>query len=435
MLIDHQCPQCGAQVTLDETDRLLKCSFCKTRLFLEPTEYFRYSFPLHGKDINAEITQVPYWRFKGMHFACRSGGVKTGRIDRSSLAIGSALFPPSLGIRTQAMNLRFARPISGSRFLAPSHQFDKSSIENLDPSSYEIVTVHETRIVSLGQDDFAEVPVTRTEMKEDKLYYECFVAENVSLIYTPFTERNGNVFDAISDKMIATTDAVSLSGAELPAANLAVKFLSTLCPNCGWELIAENDSCIPLCSHCSRAWQVSGGAYKPVKYIVASPVERKGKMVYLPFWKINVTIRGVDLQNHEDLSRLANVTKLPPRRWKTPVLSFWAPAFKIAPSTFLRLARQMTLANPENEVLEEFGVNVCYPPNLDCNQPAGLLKVILADIAANKKTFMPKLESVEIVHSDPLLVFYPFQDNAYELTDKYASCGIMKNALRWGKNL
>lgn len=189
MLIDHQCPQCGAQVTLDETDRLLKCSFCKTRLFLEPSGYFRYLFPHAVKSAGEEITQVPYWRFKGMHFACRSGGVKTGLIDKNSLAVGNQHLPPSLGIRPQAMNLKFAQVTSGSRFLIPSIQFDRSSVENLDPSSYEMVTLHETRIISLGQDDFTEIPVTRTEVKEDKLYYECFVAENVSLIYTPFIRQ------------------------------------------------------------------------------------------------------------------------------------------------------------------------------------------------------------------------------------------------------
>ena len=43
--IEQGCPQCGAPVTLDETDRLLACPFCRTRLYLVPEGHFRYHIP------------------------------------------------------------------------------------------------------------------------------------------------------------------------------------------------------------------------------------------------------------------------------------------------------------------------------------------------------------------------------------------------------
>ena len=433
MQIDHQCPQCGAAVTLDETDRLLQCSFCKTRLFIEPQDYFRYAFSFPGSDIG-EVFWVPYWRFKGMHFSCRTGRVTSNTMDKNSIAVERKDLPASLGIRPQVMKLRFANQLPAARLLKPELMFDRSSVESTNPVSYELVTTHETRLVDLGNDDFAEVPVTRTELKEDKLYYECFISENTSTIYAPFVRRDSGIFDPISNKQILNSSDF-FNTTQVSFNELAVRSISTLCPNCGWELIAEKDSCILLCNHCNNAWQAKEGSFRNVSFVISLPADCMNRAFFLPFWKLGVIIQGTNLLSHEDLSRCANITKLPAKKRNTSGINFWIPAFKIAPPAFLRAARQMTLANPENEFVPEFGNNPCYPPNLAGNETIDFLKVALAEIVANKKVFMPQLEGIDITIKDSLLVFYPFTDSGYELTDREANCSIMKNALRWGKNL
>ena len=49
--IEHNCPQCGAPVILDETDRLLTCPYCRTRLYLATTGYFQYHLPSAGGNL------------------------------------------------------------------------------------------------------------------------------------------------------------------------------------------------------------------------------------------------------------------------------------------------------------------------------------------------------------------------------------------------
>ena len=44
--VEQGCPQCGARIVLAETDRLLTCSFCGVRNYLQATGPFRYVLPL-----------------------------------------------------------------------------------------------------------------------------------------------------------------------------------------------------------------------------------------------------------------------------------------------------------------------------------------------------------------------------------------------------
>ena len=40
--LSHQCPQCGAPVELDETDRIFACPSCQVRLFIHAGGPLRY---------------------------------------------------------------------------------------------------------------------------------------------------------------------------------------------------------------------------------------------------------------------------------------------------------------------------------------------------------------------------------------------------------
>ncbi len=434
MQIDHQCPQCGGSVILEETDRLLQCAFCKTRLSIQSKDYFRYLFPLPNTS-DEEVIFVPYWRFRGMHFECRTAGVKTTIIDKNFLALDNNVLPATLGIRPQSMKLQFAQKTDRARFIEPRLRFDKSSVETKNRLSYEIVTTHVTRFISINDNNMIEVPETKSELKEDRLYHESFVAEKASILYTPLFIRNNIIYDAILTRPIShDIDIAGLSG-DASSGDWTIQFLPTLCPNCGWDLIAERDSCVLLCNHCNRAWEVIQGAFQTVKYAIAPSDNPQQKVTYLPFWKIKVIIHGIDLQSYGDLLKLANLPMVTKEEQKTSDLYFWVPAFKIAPPTFLRTARQVTIANPQKELLEEFHDISWYPVNVTLSEAVDSLKVILTDIARNKKDLMPRLEEITITPVESLLVFHPFIDSNYELVEPEIKCGLMKNALRWGKNL
>jgi len=403
-------------------------------LFLHSKDYFRYLFPFPDV-IEEEVIFVPYWRFRGMHFECRTSGVKTNIIDKNFLALDKKTLPATLGIRPQSMKLKFAQKTDRARFIEPPLPFDKSSVEAQNRLSYEIVTTHGTRFISIADDNIIEVPETKSELKEDKLYHESFVAEKASILYAPLFIRNNIIYDAILTKPIShDIDIEGLSGDTSPD-DWTIQFLPTLCPNCGWDLIAERDSCVLLCNHCNRAWEVSQGTFQPVKYAIALSDNPRQNVTYLPFWKIKVIIQGISLQSHRDLLKLANLPGITKEKQKTSDLYFWVPGFKVAPPTFLRTARQITIANPQRTLREELHDTSLHPVNVTYSEAADSLKIILTDIARNKKDLMPRLEEITITSTEALLVFHPFIDSNYEMVEPEIKCGLMKNALRWGKNL
>ena len=117
--IQYQCPQCGAPATLEETDRLFSCEFCRVKSYLL-SNVFRYVLPYTappGKD----LFFLPYWRCKGMLFFCASNEIKYRIVDVSNQGISSPYFPPSLGLRSQTLELRFLTPETEGRFLKPGH--------------------------------------------------------------------------------------------------------------------------------------------------------------------------------------------------------------------------------------------------------------------------------------------------------------------------
>lgn len=435
MQIEHQCPQCGGTVTLEETDHLLQCSFCKTKLYIQAKDYFRYYFP-PSPEINEEIIFVPYWRFRGMHLSCRTSGIKIFFMDKTFPAISSNIIPATLGIRPQALKLKFAQTMEGASFLAPTIHFDETTVETKNHLSYEFITTKDTKIINTyGELSLSDVQDIRTELKEDRLYHESFVAETLSIVYTPTFIRSNKLYDAILGQPISETAIDQSLTSGTTKVDWPLAFLPTLCPNCGWELITERDSYILLCNHCNMAWEASQGGLRSIPYMVARKDKPQQKTTLLPFWRIKGEITGMNLKSYGDLMKLANLPKLFKKEWNESDLAFWIPAFKISPPVFLRTARLVTMANPSKELTAEFGNSAIHPVSIPLTEALDILKGVITDIAGRKQDVLPRLEEMTITPTDTLLVFIPFFDENYELVEPEIRCGIMKNALRWGKNL
>jgi hypothetical protein len=107
-LIEHQCPQCGAPAIMEETDRLFTCEFCRVKSYLVAKDVFRYLFSSQAPQ-SKNLLYFPYWRFKGMLFSCAGNGVAHKFVDVSHQAVLSPLFPVSLGLRSQALKLKFVK--------------------------------------------------------------------------------------------------------------------------------------------------------------------------------------------------------------------------------------------------------------------------------------------------------------------------------------
>ena len=70
---------------MEETDRLFACEFCRVTSYLYAKDVFRYLLPSKAAD-SKELVFFPYWRFKGMLFACAGNGVRHKFVDVSHQA-------------------------------------------------------------------------------------------------------------------------------------------------------------------------------------------------------------------------------------------------------------------------------------------------------------------------------------------------------------
>ena len=408
--IEHQCPQCGAPVSLEETERLFACSHCKVRLYIASDSILRYYLP--PVRFEEPVVYVPYWRTKGIDFTCRASGITTGVIDRTSLAHRSSCFPHSLGVRTQALTLRFVGRTVEKALLQPS---------------IDLGDTHEE----------APAPVTLPDRSfiSDPVLFRVAMREVESLIYSPVGFQGDTLRDAIDGKNLGRQINEALS--EIHSRNEAqdeVSFIPTLCPNCGADLIGEKESIMLFCASCQQAWKVAGGALQSER--VAFLPGAKGAR-YLPFWAVQAHLEGI-----EDIDdRLFIDPVKTGRQWSRriylddPGFSFWLPAFKVNPSIFLTLAERATVAQPAlNDAIADMRDDL-YPVTLPAGEAVKLAKVIATLLVGTPETVHPFFDRVTAKPDEAQLCFIPFSFSGYELVQEEMRMSVFPNALKYGRNL
>ena len=409
--IEHACPQCGAPVTLEETDRLFSCSYCRVRLYLLSQDYFRYYLPPSGP-FSKDIIFVPYWRFKGMAFFCKANGIKYTINDLSSLASSHTFLPHSLGFRPQALKLKFLSSKIEAKFF--QHQVPlKTIIESV-----------EKRLNRLD-----DAPV------KGPIFYEAFISETISLIYSPVFVQGDMFHDAILGRPVASIpkdfidDLLSFDQEK----DWQIKFVSTLCPQCGWDLLGERDSVVLFCKNCDSVWEASKKGLNPRDFGMIP--SKEGNAFYLPFWRMDASIKGLKIHSYADLLRITNVPKVMKREWEELNFYFWCPAFKVPPEPFLRSTQALTLSEPQEEFERDLPKSPLYPVNLPSNEAAESIKVTIANIVVDKTKIFPKLKEMDIQINKFQLIFLPFILVGNEFIQSQSRFCIHKNALKLGKNL
>ena len=408
--VAHQCPQCGAPVVLEESDRLFSCLYCKVRNYLASRDYCRYYLSPPASLLKDTIF-VPYWRFKGMVFSCEPYEVKEKILDATLLASRQSRLPLSLGLRPQVLPLRFVSPDTEGTFITA----DLSS---------------ETALACI------EVQHTSVEGSPGgSTFHKAFIGETISLIYAPLTVRAGVLNDAILNRPVASFSQEEIEGllSSSQHPDWQMSFVPALCPNCGWDLQGERDSLVLLCSNCDSAWEASQGTLKRLEFGVTSTVE--APVTCLPFWRMIVACEGLTMKSHADLARLMNVPVMGKPEWESQSISFWSPAFKINPVSFLRLSQQVTVFQPKEEMKQALPESPLYPVNLPVSEAAESLKIILAHIAVPKKKYFPLLPEMSIRLKESLLVYLPFRERGSELIHVQMNLSINRNTLTFGRSL
>ncbi len=406
--VEQECPQCAAPVVLDETDRLLNCPYCGVKNFLFAPGHFRFVLPHKASD--RDIIYVPYLRFKGNVFYCRGMSLGYRVVDITRVGLELKRVPASLGIRPQAMKLKFVTPDATGSFL----RFALKAADIIEKAG---------RLSSLNS--------------SGELLHRAFIGETLSLIYLPLYVEGNNIYDAILQRPIADLNrdrdqsVLDQDAGRNPQWGLT--FIATLCPRCGWNLAGEKDSVVMTCSNCDTAWEALDGKFKQVDFLTVPGIDEDA--VYLPFWKSDADVEGLKIDSFADFIRITNQPRVLKKDWEKEDMSFWSPAFKIRPKLFLNLAKQLTVSQRHFHTKETIPKHNLYPATLHRNEAVQGMKITLAASAVNKRAVLPMLPRVKFRIKNSTLVYLPFQDTGHEMVQEQMGISINNKALEYGRHL
>jgi DNA-directed RNA polymerase subunit RPC12/RpoP len=427
-ILDHQCPQCGAAISLSETDRIFSCPYCRVRLFIFFQEFPSRYFP-GAPGLKQNYFFVPYWRCKGTRYALTSGGVEPSLVDHSMCAVQNppSLFPLSLGIRSQTLHMKFVEPLSTGIFLAPQSDFASAranvarSLARQKEFVEAVTSLHHT-----------QTPMAENQAPAAWQPVEALIGELVSLVYSPFYVSQNFLFDGITGEKLNSwpENSVQMLDCRPPEPS----FISTLCPECGSGLGAENDSFALVCGNCGRAWSAAGGGLTPLDLLLCSTAVAAD--LWLPFWRLDVSAKPLALCSIADFIRL---TKAP--RPVFPALEqqkfyLWVPAFKANPNLFLLLAKLMTLNQKETAFSETLPKDSAfYPVTLPASEGFEATRVVLGDISPARQKTLPVIKDLALSLVSSSLVYMPFVQKGQEYIQPDLNFGVMANALKWGRTM
>ena len=404
--IEQNCPQCGAPITLAETDHILDCPFCRTRLYLVPDRHFSYFLPPSPKiESKGELLYIPYWRFRGSSFTTTLSDLSHRFLDTNNVALKTPGLQPSIGLRTQTLKLHFVTADTKGSFIKPDRSLEQALPELAD--------------------------------NRQETFHNNFIGEAISLIYSPLLLYGKKLYDGILGKPLLTAedDFIEKLVSQTDAPKTGIKFIPTLCPYCGWELEGEKESLVMICKNCNSAWTLQGQTFEQIKAVSIISPGTDENTVYLPFWRMKPKFDGINLSSYADLIRIANLPKAVTPDIENALLHFWSPAFKINPALYLRLCRQMTVFRPYESESAALPKNYLCQATLPLEEAKEGVFVNLAQMIADKKRLYPKLKELSVSIEEYRLEYHPFLSKGRELINEGMGVAINRTALALGSKL
>ncbi len=413
LTIRQSCPSCGAEIELHEADRLIRCPYCDVRNFMVTRGPLRFVLPdkVPSHIPRSDIFYAPYLRFKGNVFYCKGKHLKFKVVDTTLQGINVRVLPPSLGFRPQAMAV---------------------SIVTADVQG---IFLRQTIKASVLLDRAAFLTVIDSEEIDAPFYHRAYIGETLSCIYLPLYVDHDVLYDGVTNKPLAE------GGSEEKMKAMGIRyreswtphFLATLCPHCGDSLTGERDSLILSCYNCHSSWEECKGKFRSIPWsCVVSGSRRK---TYLPFWKLTVRASGTVLETFADFLRITNQPFVIQPKHKARELVFFLPAFKVRPSTFLRLSKNMTLRQETFSPGEQQMQKNMHPVTLPRIEAVQALKSVLAGSALNKKKLLPILPQLHFHPQQTELSYLPFLENGHDLIQEQNGISIAQSVLRFGRKL
>ncbi|MBN2062804.1 MAG: hypothetical protein JW882_20545 [Deltaproteobacteria bacterium] len=404
----QECPQCGAPIDLDETDHLLRCPYCEVNNFLYTTNYFRFVLP--DKAAGRDIIYAPYLRFKGNVYFCQGTTIGHRIVDITNVGLDFKSIPLSLGLRPQAMKMKFVTPETKGSYL----KFTFKAAEILNRAG--------------------KIP-SGSASSHDRILHRAYIGETMSLIYLPMYIQNNRLYDAVINRPFpGPSDAgETIESYTVKNPGWKIQFIATICPQCGWNLEGESDSVVLTCSNCDTAWEAVNSKFEQVR--VSFAPDEKGDCVYLPFWRNSASTKGVDINSFGDFLRITNQPVVITEDYENEDMSFWSPAFKIRPKIFLNTSKQFTVSQRDFKLEEKPPGGRAYPVTLPRTEAIQAMKITLAASAVTKKNIFPYLPQISYKIKSSGLVYLPFRDTGHEMTQSHTGICINKNSLNFGRKL
>lgn len=448
--LEHQCPQCGAPVELEESDRVFDCPYCRTRLYIHFPELGSYYFPPRF-DPGNESFFVPFWRFKGARHVVKGARVQSSLMDLTRTAVPSCPdFGYTIGFRTHTITMRFVDPRMLGRFM-PIELGRKQLIESLAGSPAPSVprgasgtTRHSRQTMVWGGISRGRNPRPgrrAREMEFDERWYRpsgrtgrpIFVGEIVSLIYSPFYLDGGRLYDGITGQQVTMVEKPrELHDRLVDEPVVGTEFLPMICPECGWDLEGESDDLVLACANCRTMWCTDRQGLTRVECLCAVSSEDRPPDLFLPFWRIATAGRGASAGARAGFAAPAEM----PRGigaddgHSSP---FWAPAFKVQPSRYIQYARFATLGGGDLPLAREWVEGRRYAVTLPAAEAIETAPVVLG----TSRTDHPAAVMLDRATSPgpAELVFVPFYRTGHEYHQPVWGFTVHKNLLKWGRNM
>jgi hypothetical protein len=377
-------------------------------LLLSP-DFFQFCLP--PRVPRDDIFYLPYWHVRGLAFTCANTSIRFRVVDTSRCAAELDFAPPTLGLRPQVMKLHFVSD---------------------EEKAFYVSRRKEARELLLQEDAWQKIDSLSAR---EQVFLREFIGETCSCIYAPFYYKNKTYYDAILDRPVyrlpPDMKAANLKGKRNPGQQIS--FIPAMCPQCGWDLTGEKESSVFICHNCESVWDSDTGKLKPLEYSVAETDEQD--VLHVPFWRMQASIEGVQLETFADLIRFANIPKAITSAFEQQRLSFWAPAFKIKPGLFQRLLQQLTFLQPQADEGIRLKNLQLAPVNLPKKEAADSIKIALAGLAVKKHDFFPQLESITAHVTESRLVYLPFRQSGYDYVQCHCGFSLSKSAFKFGKKI
>ncbi len=332
-----------------------------------------------------------------MSYACYPQGLEHWFTDISCLAMDKNRdhLPFSLGFRTQALTLKRVSARTRGKFIRPS-------------AFKTIIAAAENRTGKIK----TATPSLPPAFREN-------IGETFSLIYAPFYQKNGQLYDGVLDIPVpgqASGENFNFQNLDFCRPEKETLFLSGLCPACGWDLNGHAQSLVLVCTNCQTLWQPRRNKLDRIRF--QSATADRPDDVLIPFWKISAQITGFSMASYADLARQTNLPKAIQSHWENQTLYFWAPAFKTRPKVFLRMAQQLLIKQPCPDPKKGIQKNHHLPITLPASEAVQSIKIILASLVKPLKENLPDIASAKISPKTISLVFLPFETGPHDYLNR-----------------